>query len=123
MRYGPAIPLEDVLEKDWQRDVLTLAKQLGWRVYHTFNSQRSAHGFPDAVMTRRNDRTIYVEFKRERGKLTDEQKSWIADLITAGQEAYVARPRDLDILGRILSSRHRDVGEPLLEQTRQEVGA
>lgn len=101
---APAIPLADVLEKDWQAQIVQLARQLGFqRIYHTFNSRRSAHGFPDLILLR--DRLVAVELKRETGKLTDEQAGWIRALVAANVEVYVARPRDLDALARILSAR------------------
>ena len=114
---GPAVPLNDILEADWQRDVVKLAKTLGWRVYHTYNSRRSAHGFPDLVLVR--DRVVYLELKREKTHPTDEQKAWIRDLLAAGAEVYIARPRNLDELGKVLSSRHR-VTIDLSEWTRRE---
>jgi hypothetical protein len=119
-RLAPATPLDDILEADWQRDVVNLAKTLGWKTWHNYNARKSDFGWPDLFLAR--DRTIHLELKREKGKPTEQQKDWLRALIQAGAEAYIARPHDLDILGRILSSRHRDVAEPLLEQTRREVG-
>jgi VRR-NUC domain len=101
-----ATPLEDILERDWQRDVIKLAKTLGWtRIYHTFDSRRSTHGFPDLVIVR--DRVLFLELKREKTKLTDEQIGWLRALRAAGVEAYVARPRHLEALAAVLSARKR----------------
>lgn len=98
---APATPLDQILEKDWQRQVVQLAKQLGWtRIYHTYNSRRSAHGFPDLVLV--GDRVVYLELKRETTNLTDEQKGWLRALRAGGAEAYVARPRDLESLALTL---------------------
>ena len=103
MRTAP-IALADILEKDWQRDVVNLAKTLGWtRVFHTFDSRRSTHGFPDLVIVR--DRVVYLELKREKTKLTDEQKGWLRALRAAHAEAYIARPRDLEALAEVLTGR------------------
>ncbi len=104
-------PFSDVLEKDWQRTVTDLAKQLGWTTYHTYNSRRSAHGFPDLVLVR--DRVIYLELKRDTptSKLTDEQHVWLNLLRKAGADAYVARPRDLEHLAATLGSRGYSDGE------------
>lgn len=120
MAIGRAIPLEDILEKDWQRDVVRLARTLGWTTYHTFSSRRSDFGFPDLVLVR--DRVVFLELKRERTKLTEDQKGWMATLLDAGAEAYVARPRDLDDLGVILASRWK-VSTELAARTRSEVGS
>lgn len=114
---APATPLEDVLEKEWQRQVVQLAKTLGWRSYHTFDSRRSTHGFPDLVLVR--ERVIYLELKRERGKLTDEQADWLLALLEAGAHAYVARPRDLEAVAMALSANYRS--SALVERTREEL--
>jgi hypothetical protein len=103
-----ASPLADLLEKDWQAQVVDLARRLGWRrIYHTHDSRRSAHGFPDLVLCR--DRVVFLELKCETGKLTEEQRGWLDALRGAGVEAYVARPRNLQALAEILASRGRPV--------------
>lgn len=108
-----ATPLADILEAEWQRDVVQLARTLGWdRIYHTFNSRRSAHGFPDLVLLR--DRCVMLELKREKTKLTDEQAGWFSALIAAGVEAYVARPRDLEAIAAILAARRDPLGGHLI---------
>jgi SH3-like domain-containing protein len=108
-----ATPLEDILEKDWQRQVVDLAKQLGWITYHTYNSRRSTHGFPDLVLVR--ERVIYLECKRENrvtSKLTDEQKVWLNRLEAAGAEVYVMRPSQLQELADILAARRAPIYRP-----------
>jgi len=112
-----AKPLEDILEKEWQAQVVQLLKTLGWRHYHVYDSRRSTHGFPDLVCVR--NRVVYLELKRERGKLTDEQIDWLRQLRAAGTEAYVARPRDLVALGAALASQH--MTEELDATTRAEL--
>ena len=102
----PSIPLDEILEKDWQRQVVDLAEQLGYVVYHTFDSRRSTHGFPDLVLVR--DRVVYLECKRENrttSKLTAEQLRWLAKLKAAGAEVYVVRPSHLEPLAKILAAR------------------
>ncbi|KKM13922.1 hypothetical protein LCGC14_1711380 [marine sediment metagenome] len=39
-------------EEDYQQQIIDLARTLGWRVYHTYDSRRSAHGFPDLILIR-----------------------------------------------------------------------
>lgn len=122
MTLRPSVPLDEVLEKDWQRTVTDLAKQLGWIVYHTFNSRRSTHGFPDLVLVR--DRVVYLELKREKTRPTPDQVEWLRRLVAAGAEAYIARPRDLERLAEILASRSYPDGAYHLEhQTREEIAA
>jgi hypothetical protein len=98
--------LEQLTERDWQRQVVQLAQQLGWRVYHTHDSRRSAEGFPDLVLVR--DRVVFAELKREPRvavPVTAEQREWLAAIDGAGCEAYLWRPSDLDDVARVLSRR------------------
>ncbi len=102
--------LEDVTEKEWQQQVKDMAALMGFkRAYHTFDSRRSSSGFPDLVLVR--DRIVYVELKRElTGKrsidrdreLKPAQREWLAALVKAKGEVYVARPSDFDALAEVL---------------------
>lgn len=103
------------LEKDWQRDVISLARTLGWRVAH-FRAvktptgyrtpvQGDGAGFPDLCLVR--DRIVFAELKNERGRVSPEQQQWIAALEQAGVEAYVWRPGDLDQVLAVLQRRER----------------
>ncbi len=103
MRIGAAIPLKDLTERDWERQIVNLAKTLGWRCYHTLRSKGSQPGFPDWTLVR--DRVVFLELKREDGKLSEPQKEWLGALLSANAEAYVARPRDLVTVGKILAAR------------------
>lgn len=97
--------LVDVLEKDWQKQVRQLATLLGYkRAYHTHDSRKSDTGFPDLVLVR--DRIIYLELKREKGRLTDTQREWVTALHQAGGEVYVVRPHNFDALAAVLGPKH-----------------
>ena len=99
-----ATPLQDVLEKDWQKQVRELAQTLGWRrAYHTFDSRRSDTGFPDLVLVR--DRVVFLELKREKGKVSPDQREWLRALTAAKAEVYLARPRHLQALAQVLGPR------------------
>jgi hypothetical protein len=112
-------PLEDVLEKEWDKTLFDrqkgLAPMLGWRLcYHTLRSKGSQSGFPDRVLVR--ERIIFVELKRElTGKAsvdrdrqpTEHQREWLDGLASAGAEVYLWRPSDLDGIGYLLSQRER----------------
>ena len=101
---GPATPLEDILEKDWQRQVVDLAAQLGWRrAYHTHDSRRSSSGFPDLVLVR--DRVVFIECKREKTRATEAQRDWLGALVDAGAEVYIVRPRNLQAVANVLAAR------------------
>ncbi len=93
--------LEDVTEKEWQQQVKDMAALMGFkRAYHTYDSRRSSSGFPDLVLVR--DRIVYVELKREKGKLSPAQHEWLTALVKAKGEVYVARPHDFDALAEAL---------------------
>ena len=82
-------------EKQLQEAVIACAKLLGWRVYHTWDSRRSAPGFPDLVLVLPGSRLIFAELKTETGKVSDAQNQWLDDLgsVTWDTEEYIWRPR------------------------------
>ena len=84
-------------EAAFQASVVSLAKLMGWRVYHTYDSRRSTAGFPDLVLVRRRDqRVLYRELKRNGEKLKPAQVEWIEDLVSCGQDAQGWWPSDWD---------------------------
>lgn len=87
-------------EKEFQRSVDELAKALGFELrYHTFDSRRSAKGFPDLVLVSTDRaRVVLLELKSEIGKLTFEQRFWLEALTLCGLEAYAVWPRDFDAI-------------------------
>jgi hypothetical protein len=89
-------------ERDLERYVADVAKAFGWKRYHTWLSKHSAAGFPDELLVRA-PRLVVAELKSERGKLTAEQASWLAELAQVpGVEAYLWRPADMDAIERTL---------------------
>ena len=102
----PAAPFitEDML----LATVTGIAKALGYRTYHTFNSRRSAAGYPDLTLIRQapepeGTRLIYVELKSARGRLTSDQRDWLSALATVpGVEVYIWFPADLSDIEDIL---------------------
>lgn len=93
-----------MLEKPFQARVIQLAKFHGFElVYHTWNSQRSAPGFPDLVMvSTRHGRILYRELKSTKGRVSKEQQAWLDALVANGQDAGIWRPADL-LSGRIVA--------------------
>lgn len=95
--YGAA-PLSanpgDWSEKDFQQEVVDLAKERGWLVYHPYDSRRSEAGYPDLTMVHPVHGIIWGELKSRDGKVTDAQQAWLAALRDAGQRAYLWRPVD-----------------------------
>ena len=96
------IVASQMTEADHLEQVKAVALTCGWRVYHTFDSRRSAAGFPDLVLVR-PPRVIFAELKRENGRLTIPQKLWGDDLEQcSGVDYYLWRPSDWDsILGML----------------------
>ena len=92
-------------EKQFMQSILMLATMNGWLAYHTYDSRRSAPGFPDLVLVK-PPRLVFLETKREQGKLTQAQAQWIEALhnVTGRPESYVLRPSDWDLACDVLSS-------------------
>ena len=97
-------------EADFQRQVIDLARLLGWTVAH-FRPARTEQGwrtpvaadgagFPDLVLVR--DRVLFVELKSARGRTSPDQDAWIEALTEAGAEVYLWRPDDFDDLHAVL---------------------
>ena len=107
----PAVPtLRDLSEKEWQRQIVELAKTVGFAlIYHTYRSERSAAGYPDLVLVR--ERQVVIEVKRETGKPSPDQCRWLQGLLAADIETYLVRPSDLPELGVVLAAR-RHPGQP-----------
>lgn len=81
-----------VSERALQAEALRLLELLGWRCYHTFDSRRSAPGFPDLIAVR-GDRMLALELKSERGRATGEQLEWLRALSAVpGVTAAIVRP-------------------------------
>ncbi|WP_461634486.1 VRR-NUC domain-containing protein [Glutamicibacter soli] len=91
-------------EATFQSQVIQLAKQLGFKqIYHVYDSRRSEPGFPDLVMVNaRTRRTLFIELKTQKGRISPEQVTWIDALRVSGQTAMVWRPSDW-VSGRILN--------------------
>lgn len=81
-------------EKTLMQNVIDMARALGYLAYHTFDSRRSAPGFPDIIAVG-YDRLIAIECKREREQPTPAQETWLDELaFVPGVECYVIRPSD-----------------------------
>ena len=91
-------------EKQFQKYVLELARLTGWKYYHTHNSRRSPHGFPDLVLVRPGHQVIFAELKSETGKTSEEQDKWLELLRSAGARVYLWRPEDLEKIPELLNA-------------------
>jgi hypothetical protein len=88
-------------ESELQRNVIDMARYLGWYVHAerpamTSKGFRTAimgnAGFPDMVLCRGN-RLIFVELKSAAGTLTEQQVKW-GKLLSNNTTYYVWRPSD-----------------------------
>lgn len=80
-------------EKEWQAQVIALARSLGYVTYHTYDSRRCEPGLPDLFLLRMaRPRFVAIELKTTRGRITSEQRTWINGLRAAGIDAFVFRP-------------------------------
>lgn len=80
-------------EAEFQRQVIELAKAIGYRVYHTHDSRRSETGFPDLCLVGRG-RVLFAELKFGAGRLTAVQAGWLEAIRAAGTPAFEWRPAD-----------------------------
>ena len=81
-------------EKTLQDVVLRAAALLGWRTYHTFDSRRSAPGFPDLVLVHVRHGVLFRELKTATGRPSAAQREWLVDLTAAGANAGIWRTSD-----------------------------
>lgn len=89
-------------EAVFQGHVVTLAKTLGWQVFHPWLSINSTGGYPDLTMVR-GCRLVFAELKGQRRyKVPDAQVEWHAMLRGAGQEAYIWWPSNWDDIEEVL---------------------
>ena len=92
-----------VSEKQFQADVVAFAKAHGWRlIYHTYDSRRSEHGFPDLVMIR-GERIVVAELKVPPNTLTPAQALWLDAFRRAKVPAYCWTPADWPGIEEVLA--------------------
>lgn len=108
--------LRSITEAQWQNQVLQIAAWNGWtHRYHAPDNRPGPNGrvqavragFPDLVLLRDDGphhRLVFVELKRETGRVTSEQLDWLDRLNDVpGVEAYLWRPSDRPHVERLLA--------------------
>ncbi len=83
MKPTKANTVAAVSEREFQTQVLTLARLSGWKTYHTHEARRSASGFPDLVLVR-PPRLLFVELKSQEGRVRPEHNVWLDALAACG---------------------------------------
>lgn len=96
--------VELVSERDWQSFVVDLARLHGWESFHVLNSRGMTAGWPDLVLLR-PPCALFVELKREAGKVSAAQGRVLALLEGCGLEVAVWRPSDADAVASRLGRR------------------
>ena len=109
-----------MLERDFQRWVIEVARALGWQVYHVpapmqwdssgrgrgFVGARDAAGLPDLILVGKT-KVIFAEVKGTKGKPSDKQVSFV-DSVNALRSrtvtAYLWWPGDEDEIEEVLKS-------------------
>lgn len=84
---------EQLTEKSWQTFVLDTAHRFGWWCYHPYDSRRSEPGWVDLVLLR-PPAALFVELKRQSGKVSAAQGRVLVMLEGCGFETAVWRPSD-----------------------------
>ena len=99
-------------EKAFMQQVIDLAHLYSWLCYHTYDSRRSAPGFPDLGFCHvARGEFFLAELKTQRGRLSRVQATWIAALRAASVECYVWRPSDFDtIVTRLTGAAIKTIG-------------
>jgi|SRR5215831_11530647 len=93
---------DELSEQEWFEQVRSLLDLYGWRWQHQYDSRRSNAGFPDIVAIK-GSRLVVLELKAERGRVTAEQRAWLADFAAVGAETAVLRPSSRAELARSLA--------------------
>lgn len=109
---------KQISEEDFQSTVIMTAKLFGWkRIYHTRDSRRSAHGFPDLVMVRYG-RIIFAELKVGKNKTTVDQERWLEDLQVAADVmgAYIPEAADAGVEVYLWTPEHWNEIERVLKR-------
>lgn len=92
-------------EAELQDAICEMATRLGWRWNHTPDSRRSNPGLPDLILIHPEHGVLWLELKVQdprKGRVRKEQRVWLDTLRTAGQQAWVIRPADLDFVEQLL---------------------
>lgn len=83
-----------VTERMLQASIIELCQLFGIAWYHTYDSRRSARGWPDLALVGKRG-FLTRELKSDSGTVTSEQERWGVMLRQAGVSWGIWRPTDL----------------------------
>ncbi len=92
-------------ERQVQDIIIKMARYLGWKTYHTYDSRRSDIGFPDLCMIHADfAHTIWIEVKGPKGRTRPEQVTWLSWINEqrATRLGIVVFPPDIDAVEQLL---------------------
>lgn len=92
-----------ITEKAFQAQIVHLAKRYGYLVFHPLRMQGSTAGYPDLTLVHVTHGILWVELKREDGRLTYAQMEWRDSILAAGGRHFVWKPSDLPEAAKVLS--------------------
>lgn len=79
-------------EAELQWAVVDLARRYSLLVWHDVDSRRNQPGLPDLIVV--GKRVLWLELKKQAGRIRPEQEMWLSRLTRAGAEARIIRPAD-----------------------------
>jgi hypothetical protein len=101
----PNIPGVKISEKEFQRDVVKMASDLGWTHYHTVYAVGADTGYPDLTLVHPRHGVIWLELKTYAGTVSWEQTQWIELLRESGQMAFIVYPDVIDFIQSLLEGK------------------
>lgn len=101
-------------EKVFQQHVEQFFRMNGWLVYHSYDSRRSAPGFPDLCLVppeKKPGKAMFAELKIGKNKATGAQMMWLDRLRKGGNRAYLWTPDSWDEIRRVATDRNNNGGD------------
>ena len=96
------LPVEESLsEKEWQAEVIAIAKSQGWKYYHAHDSRKCVEGFPDLLLLR-GSVLIAAELKVGDNQPAAAQLNWLDWFAAVGAKTFVWYPRDFEQITTLL---------------------
>lgn len=86
-----------ITERQFQAQVIRLARLCGWRVQFHWSERHSPAGWPDLALWR-GSRFLLAELKTERGRVSAAQQRTIEELRECGLEVHLWRPSQWDMI-------------------------